>query len=216
MTCARDCNGLLVEQFRRLAGALHKGQTARGIRIVMVTSAMPSDGKTLTAINLALALSGSYNRRVLLIDADLRRPAIGEALGLSKSAGLSEALKSTSEEKLKLIPLTSTLTLLPAGRPDPDPLAGLTSLRMKRILQEAAGRFDWVIMDAPPVGLLPDANLMAGEVDGTLLVVRAERTQYPAIQNAVEVIGRDRLLGVVLNAVDHHAAAPYSYNYDTR
>jgi capsular exopolysaccharide synthesis family protein len=209
---------VLVEQFRRLAAVLHKSQTTDGTKIVMVTSAAPSDGKTLTAINLALALSTSYKRRVLLIDADLRRPSIGASLGLSSMAGLSEALKAKHERKLTLIPITPLLTVLPAGQPDPDPIGGLTSARMRRILSEAAACFDWVVLDAPPVGLLADANLMAEDTDRTLLVVRAGCTQYPLVQKAIETIGRERLLGVVLNAVDATNAAPYypSSGYSAR
>lgn len=202
LTSAPACNFVLVEQFRRLAAALHKAQTADGIRVVMVTSAAPSDGKTLTAINLALALSGSYKRRVLLVDADLRRPSIAKASGLNGSSGLSEVLKSKGEQKLTVVPLTTTLTLLPGGSPDPDPMSSLTSARMRRILQEAVAKFDWVIIDAPPIGPVADANLLAEMVDTTVLVVRAARTQFPFVQKAIEILGRDRLLGVVLNGVD--------------
>jgi len=212
------CSPMLVEQFRRLAAVLHKSQTMDGTKIVMVTSAAPADGKSLTAINLALSLSGSYKRRVLLIDGDLRRPSISQSLGLQRSAGLSEVLKANSEQKLTLIPITPTLTLLPAGRPDPDPVGGLTSERMRRILSEASARFDWVVLDAPPIGLLADANLMAEEVDRTLLVVRAGQTQYPLVEKAIEAVGRDRLLGVVLNGVESNVVDPYrnAYKYDVR
>jgi capsular exopolysaccharide synthesis family protein len=220
LICAPNCSSALVEEFRQLAATLHKVHAADGIKKVMVTSAAPSDGKTITAINLALALSGSYRRKVLLIDADLRRPSIGQSLGVKHSAGLSEALKATHEQRLRVIPITQMLTLLPSGRPDPDPLAGLTSSRMQRILEEAVGRFDWVILDAPPVGLLADANLMAALVDRVLLVVRAGQTQYPQVLRAVEAIGAGRLLGVVLNAVtqvnDHsyqHYSSSTSQNF---
>jgi protein-tyrosine kinase len=209
---APNCDPVLVEQFRRLAANLHKAQSARGIRVVMVTSASPADGKTLTAINLALALSGSYKRHVLLIDADLRRPALGRAAGLDGSMGLSEGLKAANEQKLPLVPLTSWLTLLPAGAPDPDPMSGLTSARMRNILDEAVTRFDWVILDAPPLGPVADANLLAEMVDAWVLVVRAARTQFPFVQKAIEILGREHLLGVVLNGVEP-ADAETSGNY---
>jgi capsular exopolysaccharide synthesis family protein len=215
LTCAPTAGAALVEQFRRLAGALHKAQTADGIRIVMVTSAAPSDGKTLTAINLALALSASYKRRVLLVDADLRRPSIGKATGLNGSSGLSEGLKATAERKLKVVPLTPTLTLLPGGAPDPDPMGSLTSARMRRILEEAAAQFDWVIIDAPPIGPVTDANLLAEMVDTTLLVVRAAQTQFSFVKKAIETLGRERLLGVVLNGVDQAGVENYGSHYET-
>ena len=125
------CNPWFAEQYRRLGAVLHKVQAADGARILMVTSASPADGKTLTAINLALILSGSYRRRVLLIDADLHRPSIGALTGLERERGLSEALRAPTDEKLKLIPLTSTLTVLPGGAPDSDPTSGLSSARMR-------------------------------------------------------------------------------------
>ena len=203
----------LVEQFRRLAAALHKAQSAQDIKVVMVTSATPADGKTLTAVNLALVLSGSYKRRVLLIDADLRRPTIGEAAGFKNSVGLSEALKGRDEQKLQLIPVTPTLTLLPAGQPDPDPLAGLTSPRMRHILEDAASNFDWVILDAPPVGLLADAGLMADVVQRTVFVVRAGHSQFPSVRSAIDALGHERLLGIVLNGVESGAGEIYGSGY---
>lgn len=194
-----DGDRALLEQFRRLAATLHQGQTANGLRSVMVTSAAPADGKTLTAVNLALVLSGSYRRRVLLVDADLRRPCIANVADATTALGLSEALKARTEQKLALLQLTPRLTLLPAGRPDPDPIGGLTSARMKRILQEAVARFDWVILDAPPIGGMADATLLAEMVDGALFVLRAGHTQHSIVKSAIESLGRDRIIGVVLN-----------------
>jgi capsular exopolysaccharide synthesis family protein len=147
----------------------------------------------------------------LLIDADLRRPSIANLTNLSGAAGLSETLKAKGEQKLALVPITPLLTLLPAGQPVPDPIGGLTSPRMRRILDEAAARFDWVILDAPPIGPITDARLLAEMVDGTLFVVRAGHTQYPLVKQSVEALGRDRLLGVVLNGVDELPAGEYSY-----
>jgi receptor protein-tyrosine kinase len=200
------CSPALIEQFRRLAATLHKAQAANGAKIVMVTSAAPSDGKTLTAINLALVLSGSYRRRVLLVDADLRRPSIGDMTRVNGSGGLSEALKARTEAKLALVPLSPMLSLLPSGRPDPDPIGGLTSPRMRQILDEAAASFDWVILDAPPLEPLADAGLLAEMVDGTVFVVRAGSTQFPLAQKAIEALGRDRVIGVVLNGVERRLA----------
>lgn len=206
-------NSVLVEQFRRLAATLHQAQSAHGIRRIMVTSATPDDGKTLTAINLALVLSESYRRRVLLVDADLRRPSIRDVVNLFDGSGLSETLKARSEQKLALVQLTPTLTLLPAGHPIPDPIGVLTSPRMRRILEEASSRFDWVILDAPPVGQLADASLLGEMVEGTLFVIRAGKTQHPHILKAIEAIGRERILGVVLNAVAEMPNQTYERYY---
>jgi capsular exopolysaccharide synthesis family protein len=209
-----EAEPFLVEQFRRLAATLHQGQGANNLRSVMVTSASPSDGKTLTAINLALILSESYQRRVLLIDADLRRPSIHDVSAMPNVMGLSEGLRAKTEQRLTVFRLTKNLSLLPAGRPDPDPMGGLTSSRMGRILADACSRFDWVIVDAPPVGTVADASILAEMVDGTLLVVRANQTGYALTHKAIEAVGRDRILGVVLNAVENISRESYEYaNY---
>jgi capsular exopolysaccharide synthesis family protein len=169
----------------------------------MVTSAQAGDGKSLTASNLALTLSESYRREVLLVDADLRRPTLHDVFGTPNVTGLNEGLKAGQSARLNTINLTNCLTLLPAGRPDPDPMGGLTSARMQHILQEASSRFDWVIVDTAPVGLLADGHILATMVDGALLVIRANITPYAAVARAVDVLGRDRILGVVLNDVEH-------------
>ena len=200
----------LTEQYRRMAAALHHAQLVQGTKVLMVTSAMPGDGKTYTATNLALTLSESYRRQVLLVDADLRRPSLHEVFRVPNVSGLNEGLKATNDEQLSAMKITDTLTLLPAGRPDPDPMGGLSSARMGHILQEAAARFDWVIIDTAPIGLLADAHLLATTVDGALLVVRANHTPYPMVAKAIEALGRDRVFGVVLNGAESSPVASYS------
>jgi capsular exopolysaccharide synthesis family protein len=191
------------EQYRRLAAALHHVQVDRAIKKVMVTSAVAGEGKTLTALNLALTLSESYRRRVVVFDADLRCPRIHELLDVPNVAGLSEALKDTRQTKLvTLLQVSPRLSVLPAGGPDPDPMSALTSRRMALILNEAAANFDWVIVDTPPVVLLPDTNLLAGMVDVAVVVIKAGQTAYDLVDRAVQAVGRQRVLGVVLNHVD--------------
>ncbi len=201
-----------VEQFRRLAGTLHHAQVERNVKVVMVTSALANEGKTLTATNLALTLSESYRREVLLVDGDLRRPTLHEVFRVPNVSGLGDGLKAEAEEKLSVIRISPNLSLLTAGRPDPDPMSGLTSDRMRRVIEEAAARFDWVIIDTPPVGLLPDANLLAAMVDVALLVVKAGSTPYPFVQRAVEAISRDKVMGIVLNQV-HETTSFGGYQY---
>lgn len=199
---------ITIEQYRRLAAALHHAQADTGIKIVMVASALAGEGKTLTAINLALTLSESYGRKVLLIDADLRRPTIHQAFQLPNVSGLSDGLKAASDRKLTVAEITPRLSVLPAGRPDSDPMSGLTSGRMSRVLEEASAKFDWVILDTPPVGLITDAHLLAAMTDVAVLVVRAGRTPCALVQRAVESLDRSRVIGVVLNCVTDDAMSP--------
>ena len=191
----------LVEQFRRLGGTLHKARRLNGLRSVMVTSATPGDGKTLTAINLSFVLAASFNSEVLLIDADLRRPSIPSVVDFSQEAGLSEALTAKTEQTLALVGIAPRLTLLPAGQPIANSIEAVTSPRMQQILAEAATRYDWVVIDAPPVGITTDARLLAEYVGGTLLVIRAGQTQHADIARSISALGRDQILGVVLNGV---------------
>jgi len=205
-----NANMALVEPFRQLAGTLHHLQRTGGVRVIMVTSASPEDGKTHVAVNLAAVLANSYRANVLLVDADLRRPSI-TALPKVDGLGLGAALRSETDEKLALVHLMPTLTLLPAGPPIPNSIEALTSPRMQQILQEASERFDWVILDAPPVGPTTDPRLLAAFVDGVVFVVRAGKTQHADVQNGVDAIGRERLLGIVLNSTDDK---PTTHYYD--
>ena len=191
--------GISREQYRRVAAVLHDSQAANRTQVVMVASAVAGEGKTLTAANVALTLSDSYRKRVLVIDGDLRRPALHQVFRIETSCGLADGLDPTGETKIVVRQVTPTLSLLPAGRPTSDPMAGLISDRMRRLVDEAREIFDWIIIDTPPLMLLPDANLLASMVDAALLVVRAESTPHAMVKRAIDAIGRSRILGVVLN-----------------
>ena len=210
-----DVSSGALEQYRKLAATLHHAQEERSIQVVMATSSLPGEGKSLTAANLAITFSESYQRRVLLVDADLRRPTVQRLFGVATLEGLDAGLKAASDRPMALTRLSERLWVLPAGRPDPDPLSGLTSDRMRRLVQEARAHFDWVIIDTPPVSLLPDANLMAANVDGVLLVVRAGKAPFQLVKRTVDTIGHERILGVVMNAVDfrHDRNAGGYYEY---
>jgi capsular exopolysaccharide synthesis family protein len=204
----------LVEQFRRLAAALHHAKLQNGATTVMIASAVEGEGKTLTATNLALTLSESYQRRVLLIDADLRRPSVHHVFDLDNEYGLSDTLKHVVPDGgLPLHRVSANLWVVPGGRPDPDPMGGLVSETMQQLLAEAAEQFDWVVIDTPPVGVLPDAKLLTAMIDTALLVIRAGSTPYPLSARAVDTIGPGRLLGVVLNRTSDRDLADGGYYY---
>jgi protein-tyrosine kinase len=201
----------VVEQYRHLAAVLHHAQKASGVRSVMVTSAMPSEGKTLTATNLALTLSESYQRRVLLIDADLRRPRMQEMFVLPATEGLTDSLLTPRTGRLPVHQVTPTLWVLSSGRVLPDPMSMLASPQMKQLLDDARDSFDWVVVDTPPIAVLPDANLLSAMIDTALLVVSAQSTPYSMVQRAVRAIGPNHILGVVLNRADHGGMPVYNY-----
>jgi capsular exopolysaccharide synthesis family protein len=208
-------NAALADQFRRLAATLLHVQRTENLRTLMVTSALAGDGKTLTAVNLSLVLSESYRRRVLLVEGDLRRPAISRVAGVPSGPGLSEALRAHDDRRPSLVQLTETLTLLPAGQTDSDPLSALASTRLQALLHDASEKFDWVIVDTPPLAATTDATLLCPFVGAVLLVVRAGCTPLESVRRAVDALGRDRVLGVVLNASEHaEAGSGYEYSVD--
>ncbi len=190
-----------VEQYRRLAATLHHLQEEQNLRTVTVTSAVPQEGKTLTIVNLALTLSGSYNRRVLLIDADLRRPAVHDVFGTSIAPGLCEALRP-APTATRVTEITPTLSVLPAGLLHGDPMVTLASEQMTRLLQDAAASFDWVLLDAPPAAVMADAGLLVRLTRAVILVIGANSTPYKVVERVVSEIGRDNIIGTVLNRVE--------------
>lgn len=202
-----------IEQYRRLAARLHLAQAEHGIKVVMIASALPGEGKTLTATNLALTLSESYHRNVLLIDGDLRRPSMHEMFRVPNVSGLNDGVRSEAERKVPLVRWSDHLTLITAGRPDADPMKVLISAKMRKVISEATSRFEWVIIDTPPVGLLTDASLFSAMVDTAVLVVQAGRTPHGEIQRAVQAIGKDRIFGVVLNRAEARRQNAYAYQY---
>jgi capsular exopolysaccharide synthesis family protein len=200
------------EQYRRLAAVLHEEQAHGKLKTVMVTSALPSEGKTLTVVNLALTLSGSYGRRVLVIDADLRAPSMHRLLGVRNSRGLSDTLRDRPTA-LPLVEVSPRLSVLTAGRPGPSPLSDLTSERMGEVIRECAASFDWVLVDTPPVGLLSDAQVLARLVNGVIFVIAAGSTPAAAVERAVSELGAESIIGTVLNRVENRYIPEANY-YD--
>jgi len=191
---------IVIEQYRRLAAALHELQVDTGLKTMMVTSSMPREGKTLTITNLALTLTASYRRRVLLIDADLRRPSLHDVFRLPTTLGLSGALRSGSRPHL--LELSPLLSVLPAGELEGDPLSALTSDRLPALVEQCTAAFDWVLLDAPPVGLMPDGGVLVRVVKAVVLVIAAGMTTHRAVERSIAAVGRDNIVGTVLNRIE--------------
>jgi len=208
----RGASAVSVEQYRHLAATLYQAQLRDGLKRVMVSSTLPGEGKTLTITNLALTLSQSYGHRVLLVDADLRSPSIHEVLQISRKPGLGEYLASSVSE-LPVVQVTEGLTVVPAGSSD-QPIAALVSDRMKHLVEQASSRFDWILLDTPPVGLLSDANLLASMTDAVVFVVGASSSPYQMVQRAIAAVGPERVIGVVLNRASEDALPKGSYYYN--
>lgn len=217
LVSAADACPMLVEQYRRLAATLYQGQARGGLKNLMVSSALPREGKTLTVTNLGLTLSQSYRQKVLLIDADLRSPSLHEHFGLANDQGLSDYLRNPATD-LAIAEISPLLSVIPAGSVDRNPLAGLVSERMKAVVDKVGARFDWVLLDTPPIGLLPDANLLASLADGVVFVIAASSSPYRVVQQAIAAVGMERILGVVLNkaAASNLPSSTYYRDYSPR
>jgi capsular exopolysaccharide synthesis family protein len=181
----------------RLAAQLHQIQQTRKLTTVMIASALPGEGKSLTAAILARALSEAYGKRVVLIDADLRRPSIHSLFGLPNSPGLNDCL--AGNVPVRPMRLSNTLCVVPAGSPEPNPLERMSSSGMRQLIAEQAHVSDWVVIDVPPLAACPDAGLLATFVDGVVVVVRAGKTPLAAVESTIAALGRERIVGVVLN-----------------
>jgi len=186
--------------YRRLARALLGLQTEAGLRRLMVTSALPGDGRTFTVTNLALALSEFFKMRVLLIDADVRSPSIEARFGLDGERGLSDVLLARCDD-LPLHAVSTNLAVLAAGRPDPNTMAALTSDRMEWLIGQLSSRFDWVLLDAAPVEFMTDPQLLARLTGSVLFVIRAASTPRRHVERATALLGSESIVGTVLNRV---------------
>lgn len=189
------------EQFRTLRARIDALAAERPIRSIGVTSALSGEGKTTAAINLALVMSMSLHRKVLLMECDMRGPTMRRTLGLRPDAGLAEVLSGDVEPEKAIVRADGTqLDVLPVHREPVNPAELLDSPAMRDTLEEMLRRYDSVILDACPTLGLPDAKTVSELVDGLVLVVRAASTPQEEVETALDVLDRRRVLGLILNA----------------
>src|SRR6266851_1490178 len=204
------------EQFRSLRTRLLQAGERERMRAFVITSAGMGEGKTLTTLNLAWLLAQTDGVNALVIDADLRQPCAADYLGIETLYGLSEVLTGETrltEAIVKLEP--AGLHLLPGGAAREDVAELLSGPRFSRLLEEARKLFDYIIIDAPPLGVFTDANLLINRADSAILVVRAAKTRYSVVDRLLEQLPRERLLGVVLNRAEKRADET-AYYYQSR
>ncbi|HEY6360119.1 MAG TPA: polysaccharide biosynthesis tyrosine autokinase, partial [Vicinamibacterales bacterium] len=204
------------EAFRALRTSLIFSSRSEATRLVMVASAQPLEGKTTVACNLALALAIG-GARVLLIDADMRRPALHRALRIENGTGLSHVLTGQAQMEAAVVALENPkISLLTAGISPPNPSELLGSGAMKTLLEETKnGRFDWVIVDTPPVLVVTDAVVLAPLVGGIAFVIGSEMTRCQHAARALDTLmaSGPGLLGAVLNRVDLKRNSYYYSRY---
>jgi len=190
----------VAEQFRALRGRIDAIAAERRIRTVVITSAFPGEGKTTAAVNLAAVTSLSLGRRTLLVDCDLRKPKVHSSLGLRPRVGLAEVLQGevTFEDAVMRVE-GAAFDVLPVRSRPTNPSELLGSPEMRQLIDEVSEKYDRVILDSPAALGLPDVKAISEISDGIVIVVRADFTSQQEVENLLEILGRDRVLGLVLN-----------------
>jgi protein-tyrosine kinase len=187
------------DQYRTLRTRLQQAANGRTINALVVTSPRRGEGRTHTAASLALSMTKEFDRRVCVVDANLRGPALRDVFGLPDGPGLTDVLTERARLEDALVHIEEhNITVLPGGEPTTYPEL-LGSIAMRRIMQALRAQFDRIVIDAPPAIPVADVALLTPLVDGLMLVVRAGVTPKPAIHDAISGINSDKLLGVVLN-----------------
>lgn len=207
-------SSVAAEQYRILRTGLLNLRESRSLKVIQITSAGPADGKTVTALNLALSLAQKPDTRVLLIEADLRKPALASFLNITRSPGLSDFLLGEAglEEIVRPMCLPS-FRLITACREVDAPGDLLHSRRIGPLMEAVRQRFDWVVLDTPPLNLLADQEVLAAHADGILLVVRPMHTPRPLLALAAETLDQSKSLGIVINAAPTFDRYGHYYRY---
>ncbi len=206
----------MAESYRALRTSLLLSSLGAPPKVIMVTSALPQEGKTTTSINCAVVLA-QKGVRVLLIDADLRRPSIHKTLGMGPRTGLSNVLTGSVqlEQAITRTTILPSLDVLPAGTPPPNPAELLASTNMRDVLAQLREQYDHIVLDTPPSLSVTDAVVLSPRADAVVLVIRSGQTTKQALRRSRDVLGRvnAKVVGVLLNAVDL-SSPDYYYYYE--
>ena len=203
------------EQFRTLRSKLYQLRNTQKLKTILVTSAIPQEGKTWVVSNLAQTFVRQSGRRALMIDADLRFPRLHAPFGAPSTPGLTDYLQGKVEESAIIQQgqqSESSLYLIPAGSKVSNASELLSGGRMKGLIDRMAPMFDWIVLDSPPCLSVSDASMLAEFCDGVLVVLRAGRTPIALAEKAEKELRGKNVIGVVLNAVEGSAAYGYPYH----
>jgi capsular exopolysaccharide synthesis family protein len=206
----------MAESYRALRTSLLLTSLGAPPKVILITSALPQEGKTTTSLNCGIVLA-QKGSRVLLVDADLRRPSIHKALGMGPRTGLSNVLTggATVQQATVRSTVLPTLFVLPAGTPPPNPAELLASANMGDILTQLREQYDHIVIDTPPTLSVTDAVIMSTRADAVVLVIRSGQTTRQALRRARDILARvnAKVAGVLLNAADL-TSPDYYYYYE--
>jgi protein-tyrosine kinase len=213
--CSESADGAGREQFRALRTKFAQLREQRGIKAVLVGSALSGEGKTFVTANLAHAFAVQRENRVLLLDCDLRRGSLSSILGANSTPGLVEYLKQERELQDVLQSGLGGLHFIPSGKRVKEPAELIGSARFRDLISQLRSKFDWILIDSPPAVQFVDANVIADLCDGVLFVVSAEVTPMKLAKRAVQLFKKQSVLGAVLNrAKEIDVPSKYFYRYE--
>lgn len=202
------------EQFKLLKTNILFPAEGQPPKVIMITSAVPGEGKSFVAANLAISIAQNIDEHVLLMDCDLRLPTIHKLFGIDGAKGLSDVLrKDTPVSSLLRKTSVQKLTILPGGMPPNNPAELLSSEKMSQLITEMRDRYDdrYIIVDSAPPQLTSESGALSKKVDGILLVVNHGSTKRETVKELIDIVGRSKILGVVLNRFDTVVSSYYGY-----
>jgi capsular exopolysaccharide synthesis family protein len=214
LVCVTDQESLAAEKFRFLTVRLRQLQQSRPLKKVLITSAIPQEGKTMVAANLACTFARRARQRTLLVEGDLRRPALSQMFGLGKIPGICEWLQGDSGPSTSIYHLEEPgLWILPAGSTPGNALELMQSGKLSAVMDQLTAWFDWIIIDSPPVLPLADTSVWTRLADGILLVTRQGISEKKQLQRGLEALESKKLIGALLNCSTNTAHNDYYYHY---
>ena len=195
-----NVHAVITEQYRLLRSKLSSLNGSHTNNVLAITSARKGEGKSLTSVNLAIVMAEDTKKKILLIDGDMRKPSIHTFFNCKAEYGLIDLLMHKADIESAMIPSgIKNLTLLLAGEPSKSPSDLLAASVFREIIEKIRKRFDYIIIDSPPIIPFADMNIISDVVDGILLVVRAEKTPKEMILEALKSLNKENIIGVVFN-----------------
>ncbi|MBS5884521.1 MAG: CpsD/CapB family tyrosine-protein kinase [Clostridium sp.] len=209
----KEPKSIAAESYRTLRTNIQYSSFDKDYKVIMVTSSEPGEGKSTTSGNLALCLAQG-DKKVVLIDCDLRKPSIHKKFKVSNIVGLSDVIIGKEELVAALHRYNKNLVILTSGKIPPNPSEMLSSKAMTALIENLKENFDYIILDTPPVQAVTDSQILSTKADGSILVVRSEKTKKDSVQNAIGLLKKvnANIIGTVLNGVDN-SKNKYNYYY---
>lgn len=203
---------IAAESYRTLRTNIQYSSFDKEYKVIMVTSSEPGEGKSTTAGNLALCLAQG-DKKVILVDCDLRKPSLHKKFKVSNIIGLSDVIIGKEELVTAIHRYNKNLVILTSGKIPPNPSEMLSSKTMTVLLEELKNNFDYIILDTPPVQAVTDSQILSTKSDGTIIVVKAERTKKDSVENSINLLKKvnANIIGTVLNGVDNSRNKYYYY-----